>query len=65
MTVSVNGNPVEIEDGSTVAELLKRKGYVRNKSSVWMDGKQLLASEYDNGLIDGCSLKIVRILGGG
>ena len=66
LTISYNGNTIEVEEGITVTDFLASKGYGGKKTSVWLDGRQLLTSEYnDKALTEGCTIKVLRILGGG
>ena len=65
MTISFNGKPMEIDEELNVSELLESMSYQIKRTSVWMDGRQLLTSEYNQKLNEGCSFKALRILGGG
>ena len=66
LTISYNGNTIEIEDGLTVTHFLTLKDYDEKRTSVWLDGRQLLNSEHDSTtLTEGCTVKVLRILGGG
>ncbi|MCL2580570.1 MAG: sulfur carrier protein ThiS [Oscillospiraceae bacterium] len=66
LTILYNGKSVEAEDKITVAAFLDHNGYGKKRTSVWLDGRQLLTSEYQTvELTQGCTIKVVRILGGG
>ena len=65
MTITFNGKPAKIEEGQTVSDFLKSMNYITNRVSVWLDEKQLLMAQYDTKLVDGCTIKVLRILGGG
>ena len=66
MTILFNGKSAEVEEGMTVTALLDSRGYGGKKVSVWLDGRQLLTKEYDSTqLTQGCTIKVLRILGGG
>lgn len=64
MTVTVNGKPRELPEGITVRELADTLHYRR--ASVWLNGRQLLASEFPiTAVKPGDDIKILRIVGGG
>ena len=66
MTILYNGKTTETEDKITVTAFLNQNGYGGKKTSVWLDGRQLLTSEYESAeLTQGCTIKVLRILGGG
>jgi thiamine biosynthesis protein ThiS len=64
MLVTCNGKPVEVEEQTTVAQLLSVLNYRR--AAVWINGVQLLASEYENRLVgEADQIRILRIVAGG
>jgi len=66
LTILFNGKSTEIEEDLTVTAFLNSHGYGGKKTSVWLDGRQLLTKEYDSRrLTQGCTIKVLRILGGG
>ena len=66
MEITVNGVRKEIENGCTVASLLLDMKYIKSKTAVWVNRKQLLIAEYETYVLSpGDELKIVRIFGGG
>lgn len=64
MLVLCNNKKIELEDGMTVAQLVKSMDYRR--ASVWINGQQLLASAYETHAIKpDDQIKILRIVAGG
>ena len=64
ITVSVNKKVTEIEEGTTVTKLLTDRG--NPKSSVWINGKQLLRADYDSITVkQGDDVRVLRIVAGG
>lgn len=64
MIVNCNNKKLELEDGTTVAQLIQSMNYRR--AAVWINGEQLLASAYENRVINADDqIKILRIVAGG
>ena len=64
MLVNCNNKKIELDEGTTVAQLVKSLNYRR--AAVWINGQQLLASAYDNHVINqNDQIKILRIVAGG
>jgi thiamine biosynthesis protein ThiS len=64
MIVNCNNKNIELEEGTTVAQFIQSKNYRR--AAVWLNGEQLLASEYETRVIDqDDQIKILRIVAGG
>ena len=64
MLVNCNNKKIELDEGTTVAQLVKSLNYRR--ASVWINGAQLLASAYDTHVIEpDDQIKILRIVAGG
>jgi thiamine biosynthesis protein ThiS len=64
MIVNFNNKQIELEEGTTVAQLIESMNYRR--AAVWINGAQLLASDYENRVIDQeDQIKILRIVAGG
>jgi len=64
MNVSCNNKKIELEEGITVAQLIQSMNYRR--AAVWINGEQLLASDYDTRVINQeDQIKILRIVAGG
>jgi len=65
IAVFINKEETMLEEGITVQSLLEQRG-VKTRSSVWINGRQLLLSEYPNWVIrDGDKIKILRVVAGG
>jgi len=63
--VTVNKEETVLPEGTTVAQLLEMRG-VKSRSSVWVNGKQLLLAEYaDSTLKEGDTVRILRVVAGG
>lgn len=64
MIVNFNNKQIELEEGTTVAQLIQSMNYRR--AAVWINGAQLLATEYENRVINQeDQIKILRIVAGG
>lgn len=64
MIVNCNNKKTEMEEGTTVAKLIETMNYRR--AAVWINGEQLLASEYENRVINpDDQIKLLRIVAGG
>lgn len=64
MIVSCNNKNIQLEEGTTVAQLVNAMNYRR--ASVWINGEQLLASDYETRVIQQQDqVKILRIVAGG
>ena len=65
ITIQVNEKEMKIEDGCTAEKLLEKLNY-SPRSSVWVNGKQLLLKEYSTKVLQNQDqVKVLRILGGG
>jgi len=65
MIVIINNKEEHLPDGITVSELIKYKGY-KGKTSIWVNDRHLLLSEYDTFVIhENDILKKVTIVAGG
>jgi thiamine biosynthesis protein ThiS len=65
MEIIFNGKTYKLQEGITVSELLTSQGY-KSKTSIWVNGKQLLNSEYQTFIIsDKSIIKALRVVGGG
>ena len=64
MVVNCNNKKMELEEGTTVTQLIHALHYRR--AAVWINGRQLLASDYDAHVINqDDQIKILRIVAGG
>lgn len=65
MEILFNGKSCDLKEGITAFELLTSQGY-KSKTSIWVNGKQLLNSEYQTFVIpDKAVVKALRVVGGG
>lgn len=65
MKVIINNKEKDVPESITVAELLKHLE-MRSKTSVWVNGYQLLLKEYEQFKInENDAIKILKIIGGG
>jgi len=65
MEIIFNGKTCNLQEGITASELLASQGY-KSKTSIWVNGKQLLNSEYQTFVIpDNAIVKALRVVGGG
>lgn len=65
MEIILNGKACDTESGITASKLLEEKGY-KGKTSIWINERQLLMSEYADWIIrDGDRVKLLRVVGGG
>jgi thiamine biosynthesis protein ThiS len=65
MEIQLNGKPCTVQAPCSAAELLSARGY-KGKTTIWVNGIQLLLSEYESHqLKEADQVKILRIIGGG
>lgn len=63
--ISVNNKETVLPEGTTVVKLLELRG-AKSRSSVWVNGTQLLLAEYDSRVLqNGDTVKILRVVAGG
>jgi len=64
MNVILNKKNIELPSEMRVAQLITEKKLKR--ASVWVNGAQLLASQYESWVIkEGDNIKILRVVAGG
>jgi sulfur carrier protein ThiS len=65
MQITFNGKVCEVENGISASNLIRKQGYM-SKTSIWVNGIQLLKAEYDSYIIpEMATVKVLRIVGGG
>ena len=65
INVIINKEETVLPEGTTVVKLLELRG-IKSRSSVWVNGNQLLLAEYPTWVLqDGDEVKILRIVAGG
>jgi len=63
--ITVNKADTSLPEGTTVEKLLEQRG-VKSRSSVWVNGNQLLLAEYPTWVLqEGDAVKILRVVAGG
>ena len=66
VSITVNGDPAEVEPGSTLAALLDRLGIEPRRVVVEHNRLVLRAGDYEDALLDaGDEIEIVHLVGGG
>ena len=66
VTITVNGEPVGVPEGTTVSDLLKLLGVEPVQIAVELDGKVVRREAWsDIPIRSGATLEIVRFVGGG
>ena len=66
MKIILNGKETDVAEGTVTMDMIDSLGYPDNATAVWLNGRQLLAAEYNAlPLGEGDELKIVRLIGGG
>lgn len=64
INVTINNKEVQLEQGTTPAQLLKLRKMRR--AAVWINGKQLLLADYETCEIkEGDTIRLLRIMAGG
>jgi thiamine biosynthesis protein ThiS len=65
INVTVNKEETVLPEGTTMVQLLKLRG-IKSRSSVWVNGNQLLLAEYPTWILqEGDVVKILRVVAGG
>ncbi len=65
MTLTVNGKPLEVPDGSTVLQLVERHNLTPQRVAVELNRRLLRTEKYDTVLNVGDEVEIVTFVGGG
>jgi thiamine biosynthesis protein ThiS len=65
MTVNVNGETRELQDGETVRALVARYNLTPDKVAIELNRRLLRTEKYDTLLKDGDEVEIVTFVGGG
>ena len=65
INIMVNKEETVLPEGTAVEKLLEMRG-IKSRSSVWVNGNQLLLAEYPTWVLqEGDEVKILRIVAGG
>ena len=65
MTITVNGQPKEVADGTTVAQLVAQHNLTPTKVAIELNRRLLRAEKYDTPLKEGDEIELVTFVGGG
>jgi len=65
VTITVNGQPRDVADGTTVAQLIEQNQLTPQKVAVELNRRLLRAEKYDTVLSAGDEVEIVTFVGGG
>ena len=65
MTITVNGQPRDVADGTTVAQLIEQNQLTPQKVAVELNRRLIRAEKYDTVLSAGDEVEIVTFVGGG
>lgn len=65
INVMINKEETVLPEGITMVKLLELRG-IKSRSSVWVNGNQLLLAEYPTWVLqEGDEVKILRVVAGG
>ncbi len=65
MTLTVNGKPLEVPDGTTVLKLVERHNLTPQRVAVELNRRLLRTEKYDTILNEADEVEIVTFVGGG
>ncbi len=65
MTVQINGKPVQLAEGSTLASVLAERKLTPEKVAIELNRRLVRAEKYETPLKDGDEIEIVTFVGGG
>ena len=65
MTVNVNGQPRDVDDGTTVLALIEQHNLTPQKVAVELNRRLIRTERYDTVLRPGDEIEIVTFVGGG
>lgn len=65
ITITVNGEDVEVDDTTTIEGLLETRGFPEKGIAVALDWSVLPRSEWDQMLSDGARIEVVTAVQGG
>ncbi|MBU8808475.1 sulfur carrier protein ThiS [Mycolicibacterium goodii] len=65
ITITVNGESVEVDDSTTIEGLLETRGFPEKGIAVAVDWSVLPRSEWDQTLADGARIEVVTAVQGG
>lgn len=65
MKVTVNGDPRDLPEGTTLRELVKQFNLTPEKVALELNRRLVRSEKYDTGLKEGDEVEIVTFVGGG
>ena len=65
MKLTVNGQPRDVPDGTTVRQLVQQFNLVPEKVAIELNRRLLRSDKYDQPLREGDEVEIVTFVGGG
>ena len=66
MQIMLNGEPLQLDDAPTIAELLRRQGFAERRVAVEINGSIAPRSLHDaRRVAEGDRIEIVQAMGGG
>lgn len=65
IAIKVNGDPREVNDGTTVRQLVAMFNFVPEKVAIELNRRLVRAERYDQALNAGDEVEIVTFVGGG
>jgi len=65
VTIKVNGQDLDIPDGTTVAQLIARHNLTPQKVAIELNRRLIRAEKYETVLKNGDEVEIVTFVGGG
>ena len=65
MTIIVNGQPKDVADGTTVAQLVAQHNLTPTKVAIELNRRLLRTEKYDTALKEGDEIELVTFVGGG
>jgi thiamine biosynthesis protein ThiS len=65
MTVQINGQPVQVPEGSTITAILAERNLSPDKVAIELNRRLVRAEKYDVALKEGDEIEIVTFVGGG
>ncbi len=62
----VNDEPLEYDEGMTVADVLKKKNYIWRMLAIWVNGQFVARGTYEKTPVpDGAEVKVLHMIAGG
>jgi sulfur carrier protein len=62
----VNGEPLDYEEGMTVADVLARRNYIFRMLAIWVNGVFVPRTEYAATPVpDGAEVQVIHMISGG